>query len=99
MEQADPNIPVYVVHPKTGSHRRRTLHRNHLLPIGSRPITNSDDNMSIEEQTTYKEISDGPKQSTDDASSYDDVPIQDSEDDHGSIDQEVLQPENSRSCD
>ena len=93
MEQADPNILVYVVQPETGSCRRRTLHWNHLLPIGSLPITNSEDNMAIEEQTTYKEIPDGPKQSTDDASSDDEAPIQDCIDNHGSIDLEILQPE------
>ena len=91
VEQADPNIPVYVVQPETGSRGRRTLHRNHLLPIGSLPITNSEDNMSTEEQTTCKEISDGPKQSTDDASSDDDTPIL--IDDHGSIDLDILQQE------
>ena len=93
MEQANSNIPVYVVQPETGSRRRRTLHRNHLSPIGSLPITNSEDNMSIEEQTTYKEISDGPKQSTDNAFPDDDAPIQDSIVDHGGIDLEVSQPE------
>ena len=47
--------------------------------------------MSTEEQTTCKEISDGPKQSTDDASSDDDTPIL--IDDHGSIDLDILQQE------
>ena len=36
-----------------------------------------------------EEVSDGPKHSTDDASSDDDSPFQDSIDDHGSIDLEV----------
>ena len=42
MEQADPNIPVYTIQPESGSCKRRTSHRNHLLPIGSLPIPQLD---------------------------------------------------------
>ena len=33
-DQPNPEIPVYVVQQEDGSGRKRTLHRNHLLPIG-----------------------------------------------------------------
>ncbi len=36
-KQPDASIPVYVVRSEAGG-RERTLHRNHLLPIGSIPI-------------------------------------------------------------
>ena len=35
IEQPNPEIPVYVVKKENGQGRRRTLHRNLLLPIGS----------------------------------------------------------------
>lgn len=37
LKNPNPNIPVYVVRCEAGG-RERTLHRNHLLPIGSIPI-------------------------------------------------------------
>lgn len=37
-KQLNPDIPVYIVRREDGRGRERTLHRNHLLPIGSIPI-------------------------------------------------------------
>lgn len=37
-DQPDSELPVYVVKPEKGSGKSRTLHRNHLLPIGSLPV-------------------------------------------------------------
>jgi hypothetical protein len=34
VEQPEPDVPVYVVQPHQGG-RRRTLHRNHLLPVST----------------------------------------------------------------
>ena len=33
-DQPNPDIPVYIVQREDSSGRKRTLHRNHLLPIG-----------------------------------------------------------------
>ena len=41
--QLNPDIPVYVLKREDGRGRERTLHRNHLLPIGSIPIPVEDD--------------------------------------------------------
>ena len=41
LTQPNPDVPVYVVKPENGIGRTRTLHRNHLLPIGSLPIENN----------------------------------------------------------
>ena len=35
LAQPNPDIPVYVVRKENGEGRKRTLHRNLLLPIGS----------------------------------------------------------------
>ena len=43
LNQPNPEIPVYEVQREDGIGRRRTLHRNHLLPIGSLPIANLDE--------------------------------------------------------
>ena len=32
---SNPNVPVYVVHPRDGEGHSQTLHRNYLLPINS----------------------------------------------------------------
>ena len=40
--QPNIDIPVYIVRPELEDRPIRTLHRNHLLPIGSIPITNGD---------------------------------------------------------
>ncbi|XP_067655385.1 uncharacterized protein [Haliotis asinina] len=36
--QPNQDIPVFVVQRESGEGRKRTLHRNHLLPIGSVPV-------------------------------------------------------------
>ncbi|XP_071078946.1 uncharacterized protein [Haliotis cracherodii] len=38
LSQPNQDIPVFVVQRESGEGRKRTLHRNHLLPIGSIPI-------------------------------------------------------------
>jgi transposase InsO family protein len=38
LEQPNEDLPVYVLQREDGKGRKRTLHRNHLLPIGSLPI-------------------------------------------------------------
>ena len=38
LEHKNPDLPVYVVQCEEGSGPKRTLHRNHLLPIGSLPV-------------------------------------------------------------
>ncbi|XP_041350990.1 uncharacterized protein LOC121369973 [Gigantopelta aegis] len=40
LSQPNQDIPVFVVRKENGEGRRRTLHRNHLLPIGSLPGSN-----------------------------------------------------------
>ncbi|XP_046558879.1 uncharacterized protein LOC124267929 [Haliotis rubra] len=39
LSQPNQDIPVFVVQRETGEGRKRTLHRNHLLPIGSIAIS------------------------------------------------------------
>jgi transposase InsO family protein len=38
IEHPNTEIPVYILKPENGVGRKRTLHRKHLLPIGSIPI-------------------------------------------------------------
>ena len=38
LKQPNPDIPVFEVQKENGEGRKRTLHRNHLLPIGSLPM-------------------------------------------------------------
>ncbi len=40
--QPNKEIPVFVVQRESGEGKKRTLHRNHLLPIGSVPVPNDD---------------------------------------------------------
>ncbi|KAK3104940.1 hypothetical protein FSP39_013542 [Pinctada imbricata] len=44
----NPDVPVYKVKKENGSGKVRTLHRNLLLPVGSRAL--DDDNLRVEEQ-------------------------------------------------
>ena len=43
LEQPDKSIPVFVVKCEGGSGKRRTLHRNMLLPVNFLPIQNSEE--------------------------------------------------------
>jgi len=49
LEQPNQNIPVFVVKKENGEGRKRTLHRNLLLPIGAIPIKEwtTDDNRPL----------------------------------------------------
>jgi transposase InsO family protein len=38
-DQPNVDIPVYIVKPENGKGKKRTLHRKHLLPIGSLPLS------------------------------------------------------------
>jgi transposase InsO family protein len=51
LDRVDPGIPVYIVQSNEDGHQR-TLHRNHLLPIGQTIEEPEDSNQRNEEQPT-----------------------------------------------
>ena len=66
-DQPNPDIPVYIVQREDGSGRKRTLHRNHLLPIGY--LHDSDTPRDLRKTAPKKKVSrsrDSGTQNTDD---------------------------------
>ena len=57
-KQPASDVPVYTVSKEDGTGRTRTLHRNHLLPIGSLPVDFEDDNQALTPVDDAKEDSD-----------------------------------------
>jgi transposase InsO family protein len=52
--QPDPNIPVYVVAMESDRRAKKTLHRNHLLPIGSIPTEHREAPVVVGPETPQK---------------------------------------------
>ena len=59
LEQPDKSIPVFVVKCEGGSGKRRTLHRNMLLPVNFLPIQNSEESEHVKKKDSIpdKELS------------------------------------------
>ena len=57
LTKPNPDIPVYDVQKESGKGRIRTLHRNHLLPIGELPIRECSNDVSDDDQGDVIDVS------------------------------------------